>query len=239
MEIPGIRGLGGSVLHFLDEGSGLDEVWEREFGAGSDPVPGVGLRRVDHIAQTMSYDEMLSWSLFYTSLFAMKKAPMVDVIDPDGLVRSQAVAAPGGDFRITLNGAETHRTLAGAFLAESFGAIVQHLAFATDDILATAEALAAHGFEPLPVSANYYDDLAARFDLPQAEIARLRALNLFYDADGRGGEFLQLYSRPFAHGLFFEIVERRGGYDGYGAANAPVRIAAQKRLGRPKGMPSS
>ncbi|MCA0207116.1 MAG: sugar phosphate isomerase/epimerase and 4-hydroxyphenylpyruvate domain-containing protein [Proteobacteria bacterium] len=244
MAIPGIRGLGGSVLHFLDDSSGLGDVWAREFGAGSGPVPGVGLRRVDHIAQTMSYDEMLSWSLFYTSLFAMKKAPMVDVIDPDGLVRSQAVAAPDGEFRITLNGAETHRTLAGAFLAESFGAIVQHLAFATDDILTTAEALVARGFESLPVSANYYDDLAARFDLPPGQIARLRALNLFYDADGRGGEFLQLYSRPFApghgaHGLFFEIVERRGGYDGYGAANAPVRIAAQKRLGRPKGMPSA
>lgn len=37
--------------------------------------------------------------------------------------------------------------------------------------------------------------------------------------------------------MFFEILERRGGYDGYGAPNAPFRIAAQKRLMRAKGMP--
>ena len=28
--------------------------------------------------------------------------------------------------------------------------------------------------------------------------------------------------------MFFEVLERRGGYDGYGAANSPVRLAAQR-----------
>jgi 4-hydroxyphenylpyruvate dioxygenase len=32
--------------------------------------------------------------------------------------------------------------------------------------------------------------------------------------------------------MFFEIVQRAGGYDGYGAANAPFCIAAQIRLMR-------
>ena len=50
-------------------------------------------------------------------------------------------------------------------------------------------------------------------------------------------EFYQFYGRPLTGGLFFEIVERRGGYDGYGAANAPFRIAALKRLLRAKDMP--
>ena len=114
----------------------------------------------------MSYDDMLSWSLFYTSLFEMKKSPMVDVFDPDGLVRSQVVETADGSLRVTLNGADTHRTLAGSFLAESFGASVQHLALACDDIFSTLEKMIAHGFETLPMPANYYDDLSARFDLP-------------------------------------------------------------------------
>ena len=238
MTIPAIRGLGSSVLHFVGEDARAD-VWEVEFRAeGDDQGPGAGLTRVDHIAQTMSYDEMLSWSLFWTTLFDMRTAPMVDVIDPEGLVRSQAVATPDGRFRITLNGAETHRTLAGAFLAESFGATVQHVAFATHDIFATADALSRQGFPALGMSPNYYDDLAARFDLPDAEIGRMKAAGILYDAD-MSGEFLQLYSRPFAAGTFIEIVERRGGYQGYGAPNAPFRIAAQKRLMRPKGMPAA
>ena len=236
LPIPAIRGLGGSLLHFLDAGSGLTDVWSVEFEALDPADAGVGLRRIDHLAQTMSYDAMLSWTLFYQALFPMQKTPMVDVIDPDGLVRSQALETADKGLRITLNGAETHRTLAGNFLADSFGASVQHVAFACDDIFATAERLAARGFEALPLSANYYDDLAARFDLDPDHLARIQAANILYDADA-GGAFHQLYARPFGSGMFFEIVQRDPGYGGYGGPNAPFRIAAQKRLLRHASVP--
>ena len=238
LPIPAIRGLGGSVMHFIDADGDLSDVWDVEFEPETAEPRDAGLTRIDHIAQTMTYDEMLSWSLFYTSLFDMAKAPMIDVIDPDGVVRSRAIETPDGRFRITLNGAETHRTLAGAFLAEGFGATVQHIAFGTRDIFSTAEALDRLGFQALQISPNYFEDLAARFDLDPAMLDRMRAANILYDADA-GGAFLQLYSRPFAGQMFFEIVERRGGYAGYGAPNAPFRIAAQKRLLRAKGMPAA
>lgn len=237
LPIPAIRGLGGSVLHFIDDGS-LSHVWDVEFTREARTDLDAGLTRIDHIAQTMTYDEMLSWSLFYTSLFDMQKEPMVDVIDPDGLVRSRAIATPDGDFRITLNGAETHRTLAGSFLAEGFGASVQHIALATNDIFATAKALNKLGFKPLQISPNYFDDLAARFDIEAEMLERMREANILYDADEKG-EFFQLYSQPFAGQMFLEIVERRNGYKGYGAPNAPFRIASLKRLQRPKGMPAN
>ena len=239
LAIPAIRGLGGSVLHFIDAASGLDSVWDVEF-ARTDAAPsgGAGLTHIDHLAQTMSYEDMLSWSLFYTTLFDMEKSPMVDVIDPDGLVRSQVVESEDGRFKITLNGAETHRTLAGRFLASTFGASVQHIALASDDIFATAEQMAKNGFEALPIPANYYDDLAARFDMPDGLLDRLRAANILYDREGEA-EFFQLYSRAFASGMFFEIVQRGPGYKGFGGPNAPFRIAAQKRLGPGKGMPQT
>ncbi|MCX8226516.1 MAG: TIM barrel protein [Sulfitobacter sp.] len=236
LNIPAIRGQSGSVLHFIDKRSGLNNVWSAEFANTSTDKAGAGLKRIDHLAQTMSYDEMLSWSLFYTTLFQMQKSAMVDVVDPDGLVRSQALETKSGSFRITLNGAETHRTMAGNFLADSFGASVQHIALSTDDIFASAAAMGKLGFEPMPMSENYYADLVARFDLDVDMLAALRADNILYDEDANGS-FFQFYSRPYAGGMFFEIVERRGNYKGYGAPNAPFRIAAQKRLMRPKGMP--
>ena len=236
LDIPAIRGLSGSVLHFIDQTSGLNDVWSVEFNQTDAEQTHAGLTSIDHIAQTMSYDEMLSWSLFYTTLFDMEKSPMVDVVDPDGLVRSQALETRDGAFRITLNGAETHRTMAGNFLADSFGASVQHIALASEDIFATSSAMRAKGFEPLPISDNYYADLVARFDLDADMLSALKAGNILYDVDAKGA-FFQFYSRPYAGGMFFEIVERRGGYAGYGAPNAPFRIAAQKRLMRPKGMP--
>jgi 3-dehydroshikimate dehydratase len=233
LHVPAIRGVGGGVLHFFDRTSELAGVWDIEFtqiDAGD--VAGVGLVAVDHIAQTMNYDEMLSWVLFYVSIFRTRKSPMIDVVDPAGLVRSQVIENDDGSLRITLNGAESARTVAGHFIADSFGSAVQHVAFATPDIFATAEALASRGFRPLVVSDNYHDDLGARFDLETAFCDRLRASSILYDRDDTG-EYFQLFSRNYGDGFFFEIVERRNGYRGYGAPNAPFRIAAQRRAMQP------
>jgi 4-hydroxyphenylpyruvate dioxygenase len=233
LQIPGVRGVGGSVLRFVDSGSDLGRLWDIDFAVHeARPVPGVGLLHVDHVAQTMAYGEMPGWALFYTSIFEATRTPMVDVADPDGLVRSQAIEVRGDALRITLNGADSQRTLAGRFIADSFGSSVQHIAFATADIFATALALAERGFPALEIGANYYDDLEARFGLTREFSARLRAANILYDRDSQG-EFFQLYSRGWANGMFFEIVERRNGYKGYGAANAPFRTAALRRAMRP------
>ncbi|MGV8832475.1 MAG: bifunctional sugar phosphate isomerase/epimerase/4-hydroxyphenylpyruvate dioxygenase family protein [Devosia sp.] len=238
LDIPAIRGLGGSILHFIDGSAPLAGVWDIEF----EPVPAdptidqAGLTRVDHIAQTMDSSEMLTWQLFYNSLFATRKTPTLDVVDPAGLIRSLAIENSDGSFRFTLNGAENQRTLAGHFIAEGFGSAAQHLALQTDDIFATLAVLKARGFVALAISPNYYDDLAARFALDDDLLARLAASGVLYDRDD-AGEFFQVYSQTYAEGFFFEIVERRNGYNGYGAANAPFRIAAQKRQLRLPTMP--
>ena len=237
LRIPAIRGVAGGVMHFIDGSSDLASVWDTEF----QPVTGggrqdAGLVAIDHIAQTMNYEEMLTWILFYTSIFRARKTPMVDVVDPAGLVRSQVIENDSGTLRLTLNGAENQRTLAGHFIAESFGSAVQHIAFRTESMFATAADLRANGFTPLAISPNYYDDLEARLGLAPDFVAELKAGNILYDRDDRG-EFLQLYSPNYGDGFFFEIVERRNGYAGYGAANAMFRIAAQRRSLPPKGMP--
>ncbi|WP_417669178.1 bifunctional sugar phosphate isomerase/epimerase/4-hydroxyphenylpyruvate dioxygenase family protein [Roseibium sp.] len=239
IKIPAIRGLGGGVMHFIDASSELAKVWDVEFKAWDEAATGnsVGLTRIDHVAETMAYEEMLTWLLFYTSIFQTKKTPMVDVIDPAGLVRSQAVENSEGSFRITLNGAENRRTLAGRFIEESFGSSVQHIAFETADIFETAQKLVRNGLKPLLISPNYYDDLDARFGLDEAFLDRLKSFGILYDRDETGGEYFQLYSPTYGDAFFFEIVERRGCYNGYGAANAQFRIAAQKRHLRAKGMP--
>lgn len=237
IRLPGIRGIGGSVIYFIDRSPDLVRLWEHEFVNAADGAVSTdaGLERIDHVAQTMFVDELLTSLLFYTSLFDVRKLPMVDVVDPGGLVRSQVIENERGGLRLTLNGAENRRTLAGHFVSELFGAGIQHIAFSTGDIRRTAQALAANGFEPLRVSPNYYADLAARFGLPASEIEALQAAGILYDRDA-GGEFFQLYGRTGDDGFFFEIVERRG-YAGYGAFNAPFRISAQKRHLAPPTLP--
>ena len=238
--IPAIRGVGGGLLYFLDRTGDLDRIWEIDFK----PLPvadrdgaDVGLTRLDHVAQTVKYDEMLTWLLFYTSQLKTRKTPMVDIIDPAGVVRSQVVENESGSLRITLNGAENRKTLAGHFIAENFGSGIQHIAFQTDDIFATAQALQGKGFSTLAISPNYYDDVEARFGIDPDLVERLKRHNILYDRDEQG-EYFQLYSPTYGEGFFFEIVERRG-YQGYGAANAIFRIAALRRHLRPAGMPAN
>ncbi len=228
IDVPAARGAGG-LIYFLDQKSELAGIWEAEFESLGEPAGSVSasLLRVDHVAQTVRYDELPTWLLFYASCLAVGKTPMVDIVDPSGLVRSQVIENDDGSFRITMNGAENSKTLAGHFIAETSGSGIQHLAFATDDIFETATALSANGFRSLPISPNYYDDLEARFGLDPALTERLRAQNILYDRDDHG-EYFQMYSPTYGQGFFFEIVERRG-YRGYGASNAIFRIAALRK----------
>jgi 4-hydroxyphenylpyruvate dioxygenase len=233
MELPGVRAVGGSLLHLIAKGR-EEAVWAHEFPV---PVPAacdgqpLGLTQIDHVAQTMTHEEFLSWQLFYVTLFGMTKTPQIDIADTLGLVHSQAVESPGKGIRITLNGSQSGQTLSSRFVQHYFGAGVQHLAFACPDIFAAAAAASANGLDLLPIPPNYYDDIEARFGLDPVLVDRLRAHNILYDRDGEA-EYFQLYSRAFARRVFFEVVQRRA-YQGYGAANAVVRLAAQARFKPP------
>jgi 4-hydroxyphenylpyruvate dioxygenase len=231
LEIPAVRGLGGSLLYFTDPKSELARVWDIEFSSPTsmNGQGDAGLTVVDHISQSMHYEEMLTWLLFYTSLFELSKLPEQDVLDPGGLVKSQVVQSDDGAVRIVLNASQSSLTQSSRFLSQAFGSGVQHIALATGDIFRTVEVLRANGIALLPIPENYYDDLEAKFDLAPGAMDRLRTNQILYERDG-DGEYFQLYTRTFASGFFFEIVERRGGYKGFGAANAQIRLAAQTRL---------
>jgi len=235
--IPAVRGLGGSLLYFIDDKTDLGRHWEVDFDVppqGGDGT-GAGLTTVDHVSQSMHYEEMLTWLLFYTSLIDARKTPVQDVLDPGGIVHSQVVETDDGALRLVLNASQSQHTLSSRFLSDLFGSGVQHIAFATDDIFATVERLRAGGVDLLPIPENYYDDLEARIDLPADLLERLRANNVLYDRQG-AAEYFQVYTKTFDGGFFFEIVQRRA-YAGFGAANAPIRLAAQTRLARHPAIP--
>lgn len=241
VKIPAIRGLGGGVIYFIDDKNHLIKFDEIDFiniaDDKSDQPEYAGLFCIDHIAQTVQFDEMLTWLLFYSSIFDTHKTPMVDIIDPAGVVRSQVIENASGALRITINGAENKRTFAGHFIADKLGSGIQHIAFKTNDIFQTEAKLRQNGFKPLKVSANYYDDIEARFGLDPKLCERLREKNILYDCD-ESGEYFQLYSETYGEGFFFEIVQRNL-YQGYGAANAIFRIASQRKQIRPQGMPKT
>ena len=103
----------------------------------------------------------------------------------------------------------------------------QHVAFACSDVIALARAARAAGPQLLPVPDNYYDYLAGRFGLDDGHGRPSSASSTCSTTATPGGEFVHFYTRTVGT-VFFEFVQRRGHYDGYGADNAPVRLAAQR-----------
>jgi len=213
----GVRAPDSSEVFFGRIGAGGVPGWVDEFGDGPVPSTDPLVSRIDHVNLAQSWEYFDAAVLFCTSVLALDPQPGLDVAAPTGLVRSQVMSTADGVVRLVLNLSP----------AETAGSRVhsQHVAFASSDAIATARRARERGLSFLPIGDNYYEDLDSRFTLEPGLLAELRELQLMYDRDEHG-EFLHFYTESLGS-VFFEIVERRGGYRGYGAANAPVRLAAQ------------
>jgi 4-hydroxyphenylpyruvate dioxygenase len=219
-ELDSVRAPDGTAV-FLCDG---DE-WVGDFVAlGGHAVPGGRgrLLGIDHVGLSQPFELFDEAALFHRAVLGLQPSEGLDLAAPDGLLRSRAMADPTGTVRLAL----TIPRLGGG-VPESL-AELQHVAFASDDLLALAEDMRARGVPLLSIPANYYEDLAARVELEPAFLSRLRELGVLYDRDAHG-EFLHVFTRTFCHRLFFEVVQRVGPYGGYGAVNSPVRLAAQRR----------
>ena len=192
--------------------------WRDDFvPVDADPPP-AALIAIDHVALSPAADHFDETVLFYQATFGLTPLAPEDVADPYGLLRSRALTSPHFNliFNVPAVG-NADRPVRG-----------QHIAFACTGIAAVAERFRAAGVPLLPIPPNYYDDLAARTDLADETVDRLRALGLLYERT-ETGEFYQFYVEALSRTLFFEVVERVGGYSGFGASNAPVRRAMQAR----------
>jgi 4-hydroxyphenylpyruvate dioxygenase len=195
-----------------ESGGGLDHPSLRE---GSTPHA-----VIDHVNLAQPWQHFDEAVLFYTSALALEPQPFAEVPSPSGLVRSQVMQTSDGAVRLVLNLAPVQQAQ-----SEVRKTYQEHIAFAVDDLVATARSARDRGLEFLQVPANYYEDLDARFEIDPEFLATLQELNLLYDRDA-DGEFLHFYTATVGS-VFFEMVERRGNYGGYGAPNAPVRHAVQ------------
>ncbi|MGW0828525.1 bifunctional sugar phosphate isomerase/epimerase/4-hydroxyphenylpyruvate dioxygenase family protein [Streptomyces sp. NPDC002845] len=188
-----------------------------------------GLTRIDHVALAQPFDYFDEATLFYRSVLGLDPQHDAEYAAPFGLVRSRAVSDPARRVRIVLDGTVLRRGEWVPGVPDP-----QHIAFSTDDIFTCARTMRERGAPLLAVSDNYYRDLDARLDLEPELLAVMRECRVLYDRDEQG-EFFHVYTEVLGSRVFFEAVQRVGGYAGYGAVNAPVRMAAHRaaRRGHP------
>jgi 4-hydroxyphenylpyruvate dioxygenase len=231
MPLPALRAPDGTLLFLVEQGAAIYDTDFELFGWARQDAPwyaplDASLTRIDHVAQALPNGRMDNFVLFYRALFGFNADQMLEIPDTKGLIRSRVMANAERTIRLPLNVSESAETTTGRFLATLSGAGVQHIAMESDDMVRTMDAMIARGVRFLPIPENYYDDIAARWGLTDEYVALLAERNILFDRDDQG-EYLHAFTAPFDERFFFEIVQRSGGYQQYGAANASVRMAAQ------------
>ena len=221
--IPAVGGVEGSLLYFIDASNASH--WERDFLEEPSAAGAEALQKIDHLSNVVRRSEFLTWSLFYKSVLGFHSEKQMEIADPHGAFFSRSLRSLNDEVRIALNVSEGGATGVSRFLDAFGGAGFQQIALSTPDIFTAVEAARAKGVAFLAISDNYYDDLAARFDIAPDLLQRMRANGILYDRV-KDGEFFHIYSQTFKDRFFFEIVQRKN-YDLFGAANTPARLAAQ------------
>ncbi len=215
--LPGITSPSGLHVFVSDAPGGSDD-WQRDFEVVGE-APADGWLGIDHVGAAVAPDQLNEEVGFFRTVFDLAPGQVEEFMEPHGRLRSRALRPAKGDLRVVLNCADT-----APGHAHPVG--VNQVAFAVADVVSAVAALRAHGVPLMAVPDNYYVDLDARFALPPDRLDLLREHHLLYDRIG-DGELLHAYTQVLPAGFYVELLERRGGYDGYGSAGTHVRLAMQ------------
>ncbi len=194
----------------------------------------VGLKYVDHIVGNVELGKMNEWVKFYEDVMGFTLLITFDDKDISTeytALMSKVVANGNSRIKFPINepAAGKKKSQIDEYLEFYHGAGAQHVAIATDDILATVEELTKRGVEFLYVPETYYDDLTARVGKIDEDLAELKKLGILVDRD-EDGYLLQLFSKPVEDRptLFYEIIMRKGAKS-FGKGNFKALFEAIER----------
>jgi 4-hydroxyphenylpyruvate dioxygenase len=226
----------GDTIHSLVQRSG----YTGPFMPGFQPAtsrynpPPVGLLYVDHCVGNVELGRMNTWVRFYETVMGFRNLISFDDKDISTEYSSlmSKVVASGNDrikFPINEPAAGKKKSQIDEYLEFYRGPGVQHLAIATDDIVATVSALRDRGVEFLRVPATYYETVMDRVGTIDEDLAPLRELGILIDRDDEG-YLLQIFSKPVQDRptVFYEIIQRKGARS-FGKGNFKALFEAIER----------
>ncbi|MGN9913859.1 TIM barrel protein [Phytohabitans sp. LJ34] len=221
-ELTSVAAPDGTAVFLVRTGADGDSWLEDFVPTGATAPARGGVTDTDHVSLTDAVDDFDETTLFYRAVLGLRAGQTTDIAAPFGLIRGRDATNSDGRVRITLHTAPLRRGDWAPAIPNP-----QHVAFRTDDAIASAKAMRALGASILKIPDNYYADLDARLDLPPDLLAALREHSILYDRDEHGA-YLHFYTEMLGSRVFFAVVQRVGGYAGYGDPSAPVRMAAHR-----------
>lgn len=208
----------GDTIHSLVErknyrGTFMPGFQKREPRFQAEPT---GLKYVDHCVGNVELGKMNVWVEFYEHVMGFKNLISFDDQDISTEYSSlmSKVMSNGNErikFPINEPAKGRKKSQIDEYLEFYRGPGVQHLALATDDIIATVSALRDRGVEFLKAPPSYYADLQQRVGKIDEPLDQLQELGILVDRDP-DGYLLQIFSKPVQDRptLFYEIIERKG-----------------------------
>jgi 4-hydroxyphenylpyruvate dioxygenase len=249
LNIPAIRGIGGSVIYLVDRYGERGTIYDIDFvGVATSGEPaggsqgsrsetsgpsgdathgGAGLTQIDHITHNVHQGRMDHWARFYEGLFGFREIRFFDIHGDRTGLRSRALVSPCGKIRIPINEPTDDRSQIEEYLHAYRGEGIQHIALATSDIYASVEALARSGVKFMPTPPTYYEAVDSRISGHGEDVARLARDRILIDG-ARGNLLLQIFTQTVIGPIFFEIIQRKGN-DGFGEGNFQALFEAIER----------
>jgi 4-hydroxyphenylpyruvate dioxygenase len=235
LNIPAIKGIGDSLIYFVDRWHGKDgaqpgaigniSIYDVDFvpidGADSNP-PGNGLTYIDHLTHNVHRGRMKEWADFYERLFNFREIRYFDIEGKLTGLKSKAMTSPCGKIRIPINESSDDKSQIAEYLDLYHGEGIQHIALGTDDIYRTVEGMKRQGVAFQDTIETYYDLVNKRLPNHGEQLEELKRLRILIDGATHQGApnelLLQIFTQTVIGPIFFEIIQRKGD-QGFGEGN--------------------
>ncbi|MEM1096382.1 MAG: 4-hydroxyphenylpyruvate dioxygenase [Bacteroidota bacterium] len=227
----------GDVIHSFVERRDYDGVFMPGFQSieptFAQPMP-IGLKYVDHVVGNVELGAMNRYVDFYADVMGFKQLVSFDDTDISTkytALMSKVMSNGNERIKFPINEPATglKKSQIDEYLEYHGGAGVQHIAIATDNIVATVSALRSRGINFLRVPGMYYDELLDRVGRIEEDLMALRELGILVDRDDEG-YLLQIFTQPMQDRptLFYEIIQRKGARS-FGKGNFKALFEAIER----------
>lgn len=233
LNIPAIKGIGDSLIYFVDRWRGKEgvsggigdiSIYDVDFVAlpGAEMQPkGNGLTYIDHLTHNVHRGRMKEWAEFYERLFNFREIRYFDIEGKLTGLKSKAMTSPCGRIRIPINESSDDKSQIAEYLDLYHGEGIQHIALGTDDIYATVEKMKAQQVVFQDTIDTYYDLVDKRLPGHGEQLEELRRLRILIDGNSNAHErelLLQIFTQVMIGPIFFEIIQRKGD-QGFGEGN--------------------
>ena len=217
--LPAIFGIGESLIYFVPEDISQNLYQQLEFKPLQSPIlnKSKGFLAIDHLTNNVENGTMKVWADFYKKIFGFTEVRYFDIRGAQTGLTSYALKSPCGSFCIPINEAKENKSQINEYLQEYKGPGVQHLAFLTDNIIDSLEALKGSPIQTLDIDSEYYSDIFNKFPHVTEDQKKIQDFQILVDGDNEG-YLLQIFTKNIIGPIFIEIIQRKNHYS-FGEGN--------------------